>query len=50
MGLSKFESQTVFLDTAPLIYFIEGNTQYQDRLEKLFAALDDGNFHLSHPL
>jgi len=44
MGLSKFKSQIIFLDTAPLIYFIEGNTHYQEKLGKLFAAFDNGNF------
>lgn len=44
MGLSKLKSQTVFLDTAPLIYFIEGNTAYQAGLKNLFAAFDKGDF------
>ena len=44
MGLRKFRSQKVFLDTAPLIYFIEGNTAYQPSLIKLFTAYDDGDF------
>ncbi|MBF9254314.1 type II toxin-antitoxin system VapC family toxin [Pontibacter sp. 172403-2] len=44
MGLNKFKSQEVFLDTAPLIYFIEGNTVYQDKLLKLFTAYDKGDF------
>ncbi|PIQ22560.1 MAG: twitching motility protein PilT [Cytophagales bacterium CG18_big_fil_WC_8_21_14_2_50_42_9] len=44
MGLSKFKSQIIFLDTAPLIYFIEGNTEHQEKLKKLFAAFDKGDF------
>ncbi|MCJ8166865.1 type II toxin-antitoxin system VapC family toxin [Pontibacter sp. E15-1] len=44
MGLIKFKSQKVFLDTAPLIYFIEGNTVYQTSLIKLFTAYDNGDF------
>jgi predicted nucleic acid-binding protein len=46
MGLSKIKSQTLFLDTAPLIYFIEGSTAYQPNLKKLFAAFDKGDFSI----
>jgi len=46
MGLSKIKSQTLFLDTAPLIYFIEGGTAYQTNLNKLFAAFDKGDFFI----
>jgi len=46
MGLSKIKSQTLFLDTAPLIYFIEGGTAYQTNLKKLFAAFDKGDFFI----
>ncbi|WP_283773935.1 hypothetical protein [Aquiflexum sp. TKW24L] len=31
-----------FLDTAPLIYFIEGNPQYQETLNAFFKANEDG--------
>ncbi|WP_158267467.1 hypothetical protein [Adhaeribacter arboris] len=44
MGLSTFDSPKVFLDTAPLIYFIEGNTPYQEQLNSLFTAADNGDF------
>ena len=44
MGLSKFVAQKVFLDTAPLIYFIEGNSPHQAKLKDIFAALDKGEF------
>lgn len=42
MGLRNLKSQTIFLDTAPLIYFIEGNTAYQTDLKKFFTAFDRG--------
>lgn len=44
MGLRKFKSHRVFLDTAPLIYFIEGNTAFQTSQIKLFVAYDNGDF------
>ena len=31
------EYKKVFVDTAPLIYLLERNTLYYDRLEKLFG-------------
>jgi len=46
MGLRKLKSQTIFLDTAPLIYFIEGNTAYQADLKNFFAAFDRGEFSI----
>jgi predicted nucleic acid-binding protein len=42
--LNQLKSQTIFLDTAPLIYFIEGTTAYQANLKKFFAAFDSGDF------
>lgn len=42
MGLRELKSQTIFLDTAPLIYFIEGSTPYQAGLMNFFAAFDKG--------
>jgi predicted nucleic acid-binding protein len=36
--------KSVFLDTAPLIYFIEGNSQYQEKLNQLFDLNDKGHF------
>ena len=45
MGLiQKLTNKTVFLDTAPLIYYIEGNNQYSPLLDKLFTANSKGNF------
>jgi predicted nucleic acid-binding protein len=34
----------IFLDTAPLIYFIEGNSQYQEKLNQVFDSNDKGDF------
>ncbi len=42
--IEKFENQTVFIDTAPLIYFIEGNSRYQKILFELFKSNDEGLF------
>ena len=45
MGLiQKLTNKTVFLDTAPLIYYIEGNNQYLPILDKLFSANSKGKF------
>lgn len=45
MGLiSKFTDQIVFIDTAPLIYFIEGHSRYQEKLIELFKSNDLGDF------
>lgn len=45
MGLgSKFADQVVFIDTAPLIYFIEGHSRYQEKLIELFRSNDLGEF------
>jgi predicted nucleic acid-binding protein len=32
----------VFLDTAPVIYYVEENPRYLARVEPVFSALDDG--------
>jgi predicted nucleic acid-binding protein len=42
--VGKFKGKLVFLDTAPLIYFIEGHSQYQQKLQQLFILNDEGNF------
>jgi predicted nucleic acid-binding protein len=34
--------KVIFLDTAPLIYFIEGHSKYEDQLLPLFEAADEG--------
>jgi predicted nucleic acid-binding protein len=44
MVIEKFKGKLVFLDTAPLIYFIEGHSQYQQKLKQLFALNDEGDF------
>ena len=44
MVIEKLKNKVVFLDTAPLIYFIEGNSEYQENLKKLFEYNDDGYF------
>lgn len=44
MVIQDFASKTVFLDTAPLIYFIEGNSEYQPILSHLFDFNDKGGF------
>ena len=45
-GIEKLKSQTIFLDTAPLIYFIEGNSAYQAYLKNFFAAFDKKEFSI----
>jgi len=48
MGLiKKFSGKKVFLDTAPIIYFIEENPAYITRLEKMFNANTKGLFIFS---
>ena len=44
MVIQDFASKTVFLDTAPLIYFIEGHSAYQPILASLFDFNDKGSF------
>jgi predicted nucleic acid-binding protein len=44
MVIDSFKSKIVFLDTAPLIYFIEGNKEYKTVLKKLFQANANGEF------
>lgn len=44
MVIQDFASKTVFLDTAPLIYFIEGHSVYQPILSSLFEFNDKGGF------
>jgi predicted nucleic acid-binding protein len=38
--IRKLQNKTLFLDTAPFIYFIEGHSHYHDNLIKLFDAND----------
>ncbi|MBL7727622.1 MAG: type II toxin-antitoxin system VapC family toxin [Dinghuibacter sp.] len=44
MVTKDFLGKTLFLDTAPLIYFIEGHSEYQDKLLNLFISADKGEF------
>ena len=45
MGIiKKLKSKTVFMDTAPLIYYIEENRNYSPILNKLFLANSKGDF------
>lgn len=44
MGLiKKFNGKTVFIDTSPFIYFIEGHSEYGEELSQIFKANDLGN-------
>ena len=46
MGLKEeFTNKTVFIDTTPLIYFIEGHSQFQDQLLEVFQANEKGAIH-----
>ncbi|MEO6981017.1 MAG: hypothetical protein ABI113_21660, partial [Mucilaginibacter sp.] len=36
--------RNVFLDTAPLIYFIEGHSEYQEVLSRVFDANEKKDF------
>ena len=40
MVINDFHGKSLFLDTAPLIYFIEGNSSYQEILLNLFTSVD----------
>lgn len=42
--IQDFSSKLVYLDTAPLIYFIEGHSTYQPILARLFDLADKGIF------
>jgi predicted nucleic acid-binding protein len=44
MVIQDFASKVVFLDTAPLIYFIEGHSTHQAILTRLFDFNDKGGF------
>ena len=46
MVIQNLAGKTVFLDTAPLIYFIEGHGTYQTALARFFKFNDDGGFTL----
>jgi len=44
MVISDFKGKTLFLDSAPLIYFIEGDSSFQPILAELFKLNDGGHF------
>lgn len=44
MVIQDFAAKRVFLDTAPLIYFIEGHSAHQPTLSSLFNFNDKGGF------
>jgi predicted nucleic acid-binding protein len=44
MVIQDFSSKMIFLDTAPLIYFIEGHSAYQPILSRLFDFNEKGHF------
>ena len=41
MELKLFSNQTIFIDTSPLIYYIEENPQYVSLLRRLFLAYEE---------
>jgi predicted nucleic acid-binding protein len=41
MELKVFSNQTIFIDTAPLIYYIEENPRYLKFLQPFFAAYEE---------
>ena len=43
MVIQDLASKIVYLDTAPLIYFIEGYSIYQKKLARLFDLADKGD-------
>jgi predicted nucleic acid-binding protein len=44
MVIADFYNKEIFLDTAPLIYFIEGHSPYEDSLKRIFEANNNFNF------
>jgi predicted nucleic acid-binding protein len=42
--IEALRGETIGLDTAPLIYFIEENPTYLERVSAFFEALDRGDF------
>ena len=40
--INRLINKSLFLDTAPFIYFIEGHSQYHERLLEVFKLNDDG--------
>lgn len=46
MVITDFYQKTVFLDTAPLIYFIEGHSEYQENLRSVLSPMIMAISHL----
>jgi predicted nucleic acid-binding protein len=44
MVIKNLKNKLIFLDTAPLIYFIESHSVYQHTLKSMFEQNDDGLF------
>ncbi|MFW6053114.1 MAG: type II toxin-antitoxin system VapC family toxin [Desulfosalsimonas sp.] len=42
--INDLQGKTIGLDTAPLIYFIEENPAYIDRVESFFRGMEHGDF------
>lgn len=48
MGLAEqFSDKKIYIDTAPFIYYIEGNKKYQPFLEELFELNNSGKISFS---
>ncbi len=47
MVISDFKGKMVFLDSAPLIYFIDGVSLFQPLLKELFNLNDNGDFAIT---
>jgi hypothetical protein len=44
--VTRFHGQTIGLDTAPLVLFIEEHPLYNDLLDPFFEDLNDGRFRV----
>jgi len=42
-GNIDLRHKNIFLDTGPLIYFIEGNSEHQEKLKQIFGSNDKGD-------
>lgn len=42
--IERLTNKVVFLDTAPLIYYMEENNRYMSLLSDLFTANNNGDF------
>lgn len=45
-SIERFLEKRLFIDTAPIIYFIEGKHEFKDRLFKIFEGNEKGKFQL----